>query len=144
MCLDNPNPLIRNATALTFRDNKFDRAVPYLIKAIKKPENKTNRSTLFHALETMDCGCIFNELFAFLFSTHGNWAAHHSILTILDEQEFLFTDDDLRNLKKIWNILMPDWNNLNKLDESKIKDMDITSIIIDEFVNRFTDYLDEK
>lgn len=142
--LKNEDVFIRDAVALTFRENHYSKAIPPLLSAIRDINNHKKRGTLVYALETMDCAYIFNDLFEILFSSHNNWSVHYSILNILDEQEFSFTDDDLNLLKENWNKLKPKWNKLNNIDETEIKEADITSVIIDEFVNRFTCYVDEE
>src|SRR5689334_20446993 len=84
--LDQSNPLIRNAVALTFMDNKFDDALEPLLQSITKKENKNARGTMVHALQELDCSKKLRELFDILFAAAGNVEVQVGILAVLDVQ----------------------------------------------------------
>lgn len=139
--LDQKNPLIRNAVALTCRDNKFDLAIESLLKAIKKPENLRTRGTLVYALEKLNCSQKLVELFDILFTGINNWEVQTSILTILEEQIFDFSEEDLLKIKAQWEVLKPNWNSLQNINKNDLKEIDIHEDLIQEFVDGFLDYL---
>lgn len=142
--LDNENSSVRNAVALTFRDNKYNEAIEPLLKAINKIENVSHRGTMVYALETMDCKVKFRELFILLFNGINNWEVQNSVLTILDEQEFEFSEEDLRFIKESWDSLKDKWNQLNFIDEKNISEIDIDRNVIQNYIDEFLSYLKEK
>ena len=98
--LDHKDSSIRNAVALTFRDNKFNEAVEPLFKSINKEENKNYRGTMVYALQMLDCSHKLQEIFKLLF--YGNYEVKMGVLTILEEQKFEFTKDDLIVIQNMW------------------------------------------
>jgi HEAT repeat protein len=86
-------PDTRNAAALALREIGDDAAIEPLLRAIKKPANRDNRSTLVYALESLNCGGHFIDVFTLAFSPKDD--VRLSALSILHEQSFLISDEDL-------------------------------------------------
>ncbi|MBX2965949.1 MAG: hypothetical protein KF845_07370 [Cyclobacteriaceae bacterium] len=139
--LDQSNPLVRNAVALTFMDNKFNDALEPLLKSIIKEENRNARGTMVYALEELDCKNKLKELFDILFTAAKNAEVQTGILTVLDEQEFEFTKDDLIEIQEKWERLKDDWNELNGINKGKVKDYEIDKETIQNFVDGYVSYL---
>lgn len=95
--LKSTNSTIRNKAAMRVADIGDERAKEYLIDAINVPQNKNNRGTLIHALSNFDCF----DLFPFLFdlSITGNYEVSFEASNILFEQDFIISDEELKNAK---------------------------------------------
>jgi hypothetical protein len=91
---------MRNLAALGLRDNKIDRAIDPLLKAIFIKENYNNNGTMVYALELLDCSKKLVEIFKILFY-QGFEAKLHSY-SILSEQTFEFANQDLKEIKRMW------------------------------------------
>lgn len=91
--LDNPKPDTRNAAALALRDIGDNTATEPLLRAINKPENYDNRSTMVYALENLNCSCNFIDIFMLALATKED--VRLSALKILHEQNFWISDEDL-------------------------------------------------
>ncbi|HEX8350218.1 MAG TPA: hypothetical protein VF598_09655 [Hymenobacter sp.] len=139
--LDQEKPRTRNAVAITFRNNEFNAALNPLLQAINKPENSRSRGTLVYALEKLDCSKKLSELFDILFGAANNWEVQASVLTILDEQIFEFTESELQTIQEKWNQLAPSWNQLNHINEDAISEVNIDRKLIQEFVDGYLAYL---
>ena len=93
--LTNSDGEIRNAAALALREIGDSAAVRPLLDAIQRPENHRNRSTLVYALETLDCSRHFIDIFRLALSS--KYDVQMSALSILDEQGFWVSADDISN-----------------------------------------------
>ena len=142
--LDQPNPLVRNAVALTFMDNKFNDALEPLLKSITKEENKSARGTMVYALEALDCSNKLKELFDILFTAAKNAEVQTGILTVLDEQEFEFTKNDLSEIQEKWERLKDHWDKMNGIDKENKKDYEIDRDVIQNFVDGYVSYLEKR
>jgi HEAT repeat protein len=91
--LTNRDGQIRNAAALALRGIGSNSAVLPLLNAIQFPENHNNRSTLVYALETLDCGRHFIEIFELALASKVD--VQVAALNILDEQTFSYNLDDI-------------------------------------------------
>lgn len=91
--LTNRDGQIRNAAALALREIGSNSAVLPLLEAIQLPENHNNRSTLVYALEALDCGRHFIEIFELALASKIDVQA--SALNILDEQTFSYSLDEI-------------------------------------------------
>jgi HEAT repeat protein len=131
--LDQSNSGVRNAVSLTFRDNRFNAALEPLLTAINKEENKGYTGTMVYALEKLDCSHKLRELFDILFNKNSYEVQNH-ILTVLDEQEFKFNDDDLVYIRSKWDKLKDDWNDINKVDKKHSFDKDLIQSFVDGYV----------
>jgi len=141
--LDQSNPGIRNAVSLTFRDYQFNDALDPLLTAINKKENKGYNGTMVYALENLDCSHKLSELFDILFDNN-SWEVQSHILTVLDQQEFEFTQNELLNIKSKWDKLKDNWNENNKVDKDNLKKQDIDKDLIQNFVDGYVSYLDNE
>ncbi len=101
--LESENAWLRNSAALALRDIGDNRAVEPLFHAIQKPENANNRGTLVYALEELDCSQKLPELFDILF--YARYEAKMSAATVLDEQIFEFSAEDLHEIQRKWEDL---------------------------------------
>lgn len=130
--LNSDEPRIRNIAALALRDIGDNQAVEPLYKAIFRKENENNRGTLVYALQTLDCSDKLTELFDLLF--YGNFEVKMGASTILDEQEFEFTREDITLILLKWDDLLihpekcPDYN-----EECKN--------FLKDYVDAFSEYL---
>ncbi|HEY3405594.1 MAG TPA: hypothetical protein VGK59_19560 [Ohtaekwangia sp.] len=141
--LDQSNSRIRNAVALTFRDNQFNEALEPLLASINKRENKEYTGTMVYALEALDCKFKLRELFNILFDNNSYEVQNH-ILTILDEQEFEFTEADLLEIKVNWDKIKSSWNELNNINSGNLREHDIDQDLIQSFVDGYVSYLEQK
>ena len=141
--LDQPNSGVRNAVALTFRDNEFNEALEPLLKSIIKKENKGYTGTMVYALEKLDCRLKLKELFNILFDNNSYEVQNH-ILTILDEQTFEFKEADLLEIKVKWEKLKDNWNELNNVDKDNLREHDIDQELIQSFVDGYVSYLEQR
>jgi len=139
--LNDSNSKVRNAAALTFRENRYNEALEPLLTSINKKENKGYTGTMVYALESLDCKSKLKELFNILFDKNSYEVQYH-ILTILDEQIFEFTNADLQEIKTKWDELKCDWNRLNNLDKANQKDYDIDDTLIQSYVDGFVSYME--
>ncbi len=142
--LEQSNSIVRNAVALTFMDNKFNDGLEPLLKSITKEENKSARGTMVYALQTLDCKNKLKELFDILFTATKNWEVQSGILTVLEEQEFEFTEDDLIAIKEKWERLKDNWNELNNVDKDNLREHDIDRNLIQNFVDGYVTYLEQR
>jgi HEAT repeat protein len=141
--LDQTNTELRNAIAITFRDNKFSDALEPILNAINKKENKGRTGTLVYALEKLDCRFKLKELFHILFDNNSYEVQNH-ILTILDEQTFDFTEADLLEIKSKWEKLKDNWNEFNNVDKDNLKGHDIDRDLVQSFVDGYVTYLEQR
>ena len=142
--LDQPNPLVRNVVALTFMDNKFNEALEPLLESITKDENKSSRGTMVYALQALDCRNKLKALFDILFTAAKNAEVQTGILTVLDEQEFEFTKNDLIEIQEKWDGLKDSWNKLNGIEKREVKEYDIDRDVIQNFVDGYVSYLETR
>jgi len=142
--LEQSNSIVRNAIALTFMDNKFNDGLEPLLKSITKEENKSARGTMVYALQTLDCKNKLKELFDILFTATKNWEVQSGILTVLEEQEFEFTEDDLIEIKEKWEKLKDNWDELNNVDKDNLREHDIDRDLVQNFVDGYASYLERR
>ncbi len=83
----------RNAAALALREIGNDIAVEPLLEAIRKPENRTNRSTMIYALEKLDCSNHFIDIFMLALAPKED--VRLSALNILHEQGFWLSGEEI-------------------------------------------------
>jgi HEAT repeat protein len=142
--LDQENSLVRNEVAMTFMDNKFNQALEPLLNSISKAENINARGTMVYALQALDCSHKLKELFEILFTATKNWEVQSGVLTVLEEQEFEFTRNDLIDIKDKWERLKENWNDLNGIEKGVTKKAyEIDSDIIQDFVDGYVSYLEK-
>jgi hypothetical protein len=142
--LEHENSLVRNAVSITFMDNKFNQALEPLLASINKPEHKNARGTMVYALQALDCSQKLKELFDILFNSGDNWEVQSGILTVLDEQEFEFYKSDLLDIKEKWEEIKDKWNEVNKINLDKFEGYEIDKNLIQNFVDGYVSYLDNK
>ncbi len=139
--LKHEDSAIRNATALTFRENKYQDALEPLFEAINTEEYSNTNGTLVYALETLNCTNKLSELFRILFTTYKNWEVQNHILTILDEQEFEFKEEELLLIKALWLKIKDSWNALNGITEETRTKHSIDEDVVNETVQGYLAYL---
>jgi HEAT repeat protein len=98
--LNSNDPKIRNNVALAIEDLKIQRALEPLLESIFKEENKDYNGTLVFALASLDCSQKIKEIFKILFNYA--YEAKMSAISILDEQIFEFTKQDLLEIELMW------------------------------------------
>ena len=140
--VEQENSKIRDVVALLIRDNELNEALEPLLKSINKKEFKGYTGTMVYALEKLDCSKKLNELFDLLFGGSSYEVQNH-VLTILNEQTFEFTTEDISRIKEKWDKLEKDWNRLNNIDEENISSFDIDKKVIQEFVDGYVSYLEQ-
>ncbi len=141
--LDQENSLVRNVVAMTFMDNKFNQALEPLLTSINKPENRDARGTMVYALQDLDCSQRLKQLFDILFTATKNWEVQSGILTVLEEQEFEFSEDDLLDVKAKWEQIKDDWNELNNINKDQLREYEIDKDLIQNFVDGYVSYLEK-
>ncbi len=139
--LDQPNSGVRNAVALTFMDNKFNEGLEPLLKSIQKDENKNARGTMVYALQTLKCSKKLKELFDILLTATKNWEVQSGILTVLEEQEFEFSTDDLIEIQNRWNKVKVKWDETNGIDKADLKEYQIDKELVQDLVDGYVSYL---
>lgn len=97
--LDNSG--IRNRAALALENIKDNRALEPLLTAIFKKENHNYNGTMVFALESFDCSQKLKEIFRILF--YETYESKISAYSILNDQIFDFTKDDLHEIQKMWD-----------------------------------------
>jgi hypothetical protein len=92
---------VRNGAALVLREQPDCRAVEPLINNVINPIDSKKCATFVYALETHDCSEHFLDIFKILF--YSNFECKVNAHNILAEQQFRFTDNDLYQIKEMWN-----------------------------------------
>jgi len=139
--LDQSNVQARNAVALAIMDNRFQDALEPLLRSITKRENSNTRGTMAYALQSLNCSLKLRELFLILFDATKNLEVQSAILTVLDQQEFEFTEADLLEIQHTWDKLKDKWDELNGIDPVNKREYDIDRVIIQNFVDGYVSYL---
>jgi len=131
--LKSPDSWLRNSAALALRDIGDNRAAEPLWQSIKNPLNINHRGTMVYALEKLDCSQMLPELFDLLF--YGNAEVRMGAATILDEQIFEFSADDLYAIEGKWDDLQQHPEKCPEFEDSKDD--------IQHFVEGFVSYLND-
>lgn len=134
--LNHHDPLIRNQSAFILYDIKDERAKQPLLKAIFKKGNQNYNGTLVYSLSALNCEDLLVELFKILF--HESDEAKMSANSILNKQEFLFTQQDLFTIREMWN------NYNTRLIQEKRAENDEWELSIKETYESFIEYLVEE
>jgi hypothetical protein len=100
--LGSADPKERDKAALCLRDIA-EAAVPALLRAIHEPANKNNRGTLAYAPNVFNCSEHFAMLFAL--AVTGNYEVQCHALSILQQQNFAPTTQELREAEQQLNEL---------------------------------------
>jgi len=129
LALDNSS--IRNRAALALEDIKDNRALEPLLTAIFKKENLNYNGTMVFALESLDCRQKLKEIFKIFF--YQGYEAKMSAHAILSEQIFECTEDDLYDIKNMWDDCL--------LNPEKCPDFDESKEDIQDMVNSYLSYL---
>jgi hypothetical protein len=98
------DPRERNGVALVLREIGDSSAVPPLIEAINRPENRDNIGTLIYALQTMDCREHFWTLFRLMLNE--NYEQSCMSYYILQQQAFAVTPEDLERARQQFGLFM--------------------------------------
>ncbi|MCR5887311.1 HEAT repeat domain-containing protein [Hymenobacter sp. J193] len=98
--LETDKPLLRNSAASSLRDLADQRAVQPLLAAIQKPANHGRNGTLVYALATHDCRHLLKDLCLIVF--YQGYEAKHMALDILEEQEFVYSEEDVKEIRRLW------------------------------------------
>jgi hypothetical protein len=96
--IESEDPIVRNAAALKLKDLKDDRAIVPLLNSIFK--NRNFNGTMVYALESLNCEKHFINIFKILF--HEGYEAKIAANSILNEQVFEFTQEDLFCIQSMW------------------------------------------
>ncbi|WP_420579926.1 hypothetical protein [Reichenbachiella sp.] len=132
---------IRNSVALTFKEHKYQEALDPIFKAVQTEAFRNSRGTLIFALQSLNCSHKLNELYNILFSATNNWEVQNGVLSILDEQEFEFTAEELLSIESTWKEVRGDWNRNNGIQEEKHTNFQIDEKTITEVLNGFLSHL---
>ena len=127
--LDQDKSKMRNIAALGLHDIADNQALTPLLKAINKPSNKNSNGTMAYALESLDCSEKLNEIFDLLF--YGDAEVKMAATSILNNQDFHFTSDDLNKIEVKWNDLKRHPDKSQFFDEYK----DTIEYFIDIYLN---------
>ena len=95
------NSSIRNRAALALYEIKDQRALEPLLNAIFKKENHNYNGTMVFALESLDCSKKLKEIFKILF--YQTYESKISAYSIISDQIFEFTREDLIEIKQMWD-----------------------------------------
>ena len=123
----------RNAAALGLREIGHDSATKFLIDGVLNPIEHNQCGTLAYALEKHDCSMEFVNIFRILF--YSNYECKLHAHNILNEQEFVFTNRELFEVKSMWNECQKNPKKYPGFEE--LKDC------IEEDVDSFLGYLSE-
>ncbi|WP_374428978.1 HEAT repeat domain-containing protein [Ideonella dechloratans] len=82
--LASTSPRTRNIAAIELMDAGDSRAVPLLVEAIERPENRNARGTLIYALSDFDCSELCSQLVRW--ATEGGYEATGEALCIIRNQ----------------------------------------------------------
>lgn len=99
--LDQDNARLRDLAVLGLREIADSQALNPLLKAINKSENQNYNGTMAYALESLDCSRRLPEIFELLF--YDNAKVKMAATTILEEQTFYFTKQDLLGIQSKWH-----------------------------------------
>lgn len=127
------NPDIRNRAALALEEIKDNRALDPLLMAIFKKENHNYNGTMVFALESLDCSKKLKEIFKILFFE--TYESKISAYAILCDQTFDFTEQDLIDVRQMWQEC--------KMDPAKCPGFDDeeTMAMMQDAVEKFISYL---
>ena len=125
----------RNRAALALSDIKDNRALEPLLTAIFKKENYNYNGTLVYALEFFDCSQKLKDIFKILFFE--TYEAKIGAYTILSEQEFDFTEQELIEIKQMWENCKSNPEICPGFEDKETKDM------MQDAVEGFLTYLEE-
>ena len=131
--LKSPNALQRNSAALVLREIGDNRAAEPLWQEILNPRNRNQRATMVYALERLDCSQKLPELFDLLF--YGSYEARMYAGTILEEQDFEFSEADLHTIQSKWDDLQQHPEKCPDFEDSKNDSQ--------HFVEGFVSYLND-
>ena len=112
---------IRNRAALALEELSDQRALEPLLEAIFKKENHNYNGTLVFALESLDCSNKLKEIFTILF--HESYEAKISASAILSEQTFEFNEQDLLDIKQMWDNCKLNPENCPDFDNDEVRDL---------------------
>ena len=115
------NSKIRDIAAVALSDIKDNRAVEPLLKAIFKKENHNYNGTLVYALESLDCSKNLKDIFRILF--YETFEAKIGAYSILTEQTFAFTENDLVEISNMWTNCKLNPNICPGFDDEETKEM---------------------
>jgi len=101
---------------LTF---KIERAKEKLIKRILDKETFNSNGTMTYALSHLNCQNYLVNVFEIL-ATQSYESKIHAY-SIMSEQTFEFTEDDLNKMKNIWNQFEESTKRIKDLDEETIE-----------------------
>jgi hypothetical protein len=96
--LNSENQLHRDGAALALKEIGDDRAVKFLFNSIFKFSNRNG--TMVYALTSLNCEHHLVDLYRIQFKEA--YEAKMSVIQILEEQIFTFTDLDLLKVKDMW------------------------------------------
>ena len=134
--LDSKEARIRNAAALSIRETKDSQAVEPLLKSIFKPENRDYNGTMVYALQTLDCKNKLVELFKILF--YESYESKMGACTILDEQIFEFSRENLMEIQKMWQECNDNLERKNGFQDQE------TLLLMKDTYKGFMEYLKEE
>ena len=98
--LESDDPGLRDTAAQALSDIKDSRAVEPLIAAILKDVGNEDNDTLVFALEFLDCSLKLKEIFQILL--YGAYMSKLSAYNILSDQVFDFSEQDVEDIKAMW------------------------------------------
>lgn len=99
--LDQDNVKLRDLAALGLHDLADNNALVPLLKAINQPKNQGHNGTMAYALETLDCSKELSAIFDLLF--YGDAEVKMAATTILDEQTFDSSEQEIQNIQHKWH-----------------------------------------
>jgi hypothetical protein len=132
--LDSRDPKLRNTAAIALGDLKDNRAVDPLFNAIFKKDNYHYNGTLVHALSYLNCEKKLLELFDILF--FHEYEPRIAAVVILDEQEFEFSETDLKKIQTKWDFIKKHPEECPEFEKAKND--------IENIVDGFLAYLNEE
>lgn len=98
--LEHPNPLLRNQAAYGLADIGDPQVVPFLLRAIFKPEHLGNNGSLVYALVQFNCADLLEEIMLIIFY-HGAEASFTANIA-LQEQTFNVTLAQKISIQRHW------------------------------------------
>lgn len=108
-------PEVRHKAALDLMGIGNPAAVPFLIEAIEKPENRNYRGTLIYALSAFSCAGRFSQIFAW--AADSGYEASAGALYIIDEQALLPCPAEVPACEAILSKLQAQGGDLELIEE---------------------------
>ncbi len=132
--IDSKDAEVRDVTALKLKKLKDDRAIEPLLNSIF--QNRNFNGTMVYALESLNCEKHLVSIFRILF--YEGYEAKLGAYSILSEQSFEFSQDELLNIQNMWEECIA-----NPTSHAGFVNKEIR-IMMEDAYNGFMEYLEKQ